>query len=172
MLLGRDDYAAWGERNFRRGLAQISDSPHGPYAYLPNELGRGQLAANYTHYAMVPCCCWPNPRATTAPASAPRMTGAAAPGRLRRPQPARPAAPGRTARPAAARGAAVQAGVAAAPSSTCTRSTPWPCACKPAPARRRPPTASSADAWRRSIPTLRGNPMAAPITCAAARRCC
>lgn len=54
MLLGRDDYVAWGERNFRRGLAQITDSPHGPYAYLPNELGRGPLAANYTHYAMVP----------------------------------------------------------------------------------------------------------------------
>lgn len=54
MLLGRDDYLAWGERNFRRGLAQITDSPHGDYAYLPNELGRGRLAANYTHYALVP----------------------------------------------------------------------------------------------------------------------
>ena len=54
MLLGRDDYLAWGERNFRRALGQISASPHGDYAYLPNELGRGRLAANYTHYALVP----------------------------------------------------------------------------------------------------------------------
>ena len=54
MLLRRDDYIAWGERNFRRALGQISISPHGDYAILPNELGRGRLAANYTHYALVP----------------------------------------------------------------------------------------------------------------------
>ena len=54
MLLDRDDYIAWGERNFRRALGQISVSANGDYAYLPNELGRGRLAANYTHYALVP----------------------------------------------------------------------------------------------------------------------
>lgn len=54
MLLDRPDYIAWGERNFRQALGQISPSVHGDYAYLPNELARGRLAANYTHYALVP----------------------------------------------------------------------------------------------------------------------
>jgi poly(beta-D-mannuronate) lyase len=54
MLLDRPDYIAWGERIFRQALEQISPSAHGDYAYLPNELARGRLAANYTHYALVP----------------------------------------------------------------------------------------------------------------------
>ncbi|UUY09062.1 polysaccharide lyase [Pseudomonas sp. J452] len=54
MLLERPAYIAWGERNFRLALAQITPSTQGDYAYLPNELARGRLAANYTHYALVP----------------------------------------------------------------------------------------------------------------------
>lgn len=54
MLLERPAYIAWGERNFRLALAQITPAAQGDYAFLPNELARGRLAANYTHYALVP----------------------------------------------------------------------------------------------------------------------
>lgn len=54
MLLGEQGYIDWSTKVFRRAMQQITLSAQGDYAYLPNELARGRLAANYTHYALVP----------------------------------------------------------------------------------------------------------------------
>lgn len=54
MLLGKQNHLDWSTRVFRRAMLQITPSAASDYAYLPNELGRGELAANYTHYALVP----------------------------------------------------------------------------------------------------------------------
>ncbi|QXH37447.1 polysaccharide lyase [Pseudomonas muyukensis] len=52
MLVGRDDFIQWADGNLRRGLAQAVR--HDDYAYLPLEVARGKLAANYSQYALVP----------------------------------------------------------------------------------------------------------------------
>lgn len=54
IVLDQPRYLDIGERIMRRALQQITISANGRYAYLPNELARGKLAANYTHYALVP----------------------------------------------------------------------------------------------------------------------
>ena len=54
MLLGKQSHLDWSTRVFRRAMQQVTPSAASDYAYLPNELGRGELAANYTHYALVP----------------------------------------------------------------------------------------------------------------------
>ncbi|MES2820275.1 MAG: alginate lyase family protein [Pseudomonadota bacterium] len=54
MLLNNPNYLDWSGKVFRRAMQQITLSASGDYAYLPNELARGKLAANYTHYALVP----------------------------------------------------------------------------------------------------------------------
>jgi len=54
MLLERDDYLAWADSNLRRAFEQFSLSEAGDYGYLPMEVARQQLAADYSHYAMVP----------------------------------------------------------------------------------------------------------------------
>lgn len=52
MLVGRDDFIRWADGNLRRGLAQAVHSEG--YAYLPLEVARARLAANYSQYALVP----------------------------------------------------------------------------------------------------------------------
>ncbi|MDH0649233.1 polysaccharide lyase [Pseudomonas sp. GD03858] len=52
MLVERDDFIRWADGNLRRGLAQAVR--HGDYAYLPLEVARSKLAANYSQYALVP----------------------------------------------------------------------------------------------------------------------
>lgn len=54
MILDQPRYLDISEQIMRRALQQITLSADGRYAYLPNELARGTLAANYTHYALVP----------------------------------------------------------------------------------------------------------------------
>lgn len=54
MLLGRDDFMAWADSNLRRAFRQMTLSTSGDYAYLPLEVARSQLAADYSNYAMVP----------------------------------------------------------------------------------------------------------------------
>ncbi|MCX5507128.1 polysaccharide lyase [Pseudomonas sp. BJa3] len=52
MLVGRDDFIRWADGNLRRGLAQAVR--RGDQAYLPLEVARSRLAANYSQYALVP----------------------------------------------------------------------------------------------------------------------
>lgn len=53
-MLRNDDRAlAWADVALRRAFGQIT-AGQGDYAYLPLEVARGRLAADYTHYAMVP----------------------------------------------------------------------------------------------------------------------
>ena len=54
MLVGRDDFIQWADGNLRRGLAQAVRASNGNYAYLPLEVARSKLAANYSQYALVP----------------------------------------------------------------------------------------------------------------------
>ncbi|GAA3967628.1 alginate lyase family protein [Allohahella marinimesophila] len=54
LLLDKRDYLTWADARFRRALRQLELSSSGQYAWLPNEIGREHLAANYTHYALVP----------------------------------------------------------------------------------------------------------------------
>ena len=54
MLLGRDDFLAWADTNLRRALTQATPSASADTRYLPLEVARAQLAADYSNYAMVP----------------------------------------------------------------------------------------------------------------------
>ncbi len=54
MLLGRDDYLAWADYSLRRALREARSGHGSDYAYLPAEVARGPLAADYSHYALVP----------------------------------------------------------------------------------------------------------------------
>ncbi|MFJ4068075.1 polysaccharide lyase [Pseudomonas sp. NPDC089996] len=54
MLVERDDFIRWADGNLRRGLAQAVRANNGNYAYLPLEVARSKLAANYSQYALVP----------------------------------------------------------------------------------------------------------------------
>jgi poly(beta-D-mannuronate) lyase len=53
-VLGRADYLEWSVPFYQRAMGQIETFSDGRYGYLPNEAARKQLAANYTHYALVP----------------------------------------------------------------------------------------------------------------------
>lgn len=53
-VLGRKDYLNWGIPSYQRAMGQIETFADHRYGYLPNETARKQLAANYTHYALVP----------------------------------------------------------------------------------------------------------------------
>jgi poly(beta-D-mannuronate) lyase len=53
-VIGKSSYQEWGHNILRKGLAQIVLTSDGQYGYLPNEVAREQLAANYIHYALVP----------------------------------------------------------------------------------------------------------------------
>jgi poly(beta-D-mannuronate) lyase len=54
IVLNKREYVLWGDRNLRKGLDQVVLFNNDRYGYLPNEIARSQLAANYTHYALVP----------------------------------------------------------------------------------------------------------------------
>lgn len=54
LVLNRDRYVTWSDQALRRGISQIVISKRGDYGYLPQETARGSLAADYTHYALVP----------------------------------------------------------------------------------------------------------------------
>jgi poly(beta-D-mannuronate) lyase len=55
LVLENTTLVDWGDRNLRQGLQQIKPVPGATaMGHLPNESGRGALAANYTHYALVP----------------------------------------------------------------------------------------------------------------------
>lgn len=54
LVLDRGNYVSWSDQALRRGISQIELSARGDYGYLPQETARGSLAADYTHYAMVP----------------------------------------------------------------------------------------------------------------------
>ena len=53
MLLNDNRALAWADVALRRAFGQIT-AGQGDYAYLPLELARGRLAADYSHYALVP----------------------------------------------------------------------------------------------------------------------
>lgn len=54
MLVERDDLLAWADTNLRRALDQATPSASADARYLPLEVARAQLAADYSNYAMVP----------------------------------------------------------------------------------------------------------------------
>lgn len=54
MLTGRDDHLDWSTQVFERAMGQITPGSREDYAFLPAEVARGKLAANYSHYALVP----------------------------------------------------------------------------------------------------------------------
>ncbi len=53
-IVDRSSFMDWGRRNLVRGISQIQLDKQTNLGYLPNEIARQQLAANYTHYALVP----------------------------------------------------------------------------------------------------------------------
>jgi poly(beta-D-mannuronate) lyase len=53
MLLNDDKALAWADIALRRAFTQITPGK-GDYAYLPLEVARGRLAADYSQYALVP----------------------------------------------------------------------------------------------------------------------
>lgn len=53
MLLDDDKGLAWADVALRRAFSQLSPGA-GDYQYLPLEVARGRLAADYSHYALVP----------------------------------------------------------------------------------------------------------------------
>ncbi|WP_416396921.1 alginate lyase family protein [Allohahella sp. A8] len=54
VLFKKQEQLVWADARFRRAIRQLEVSDSGKYAWLPNEVGRQHLAANYTHYALVP----------------------------------------------------------------------------------------------------------------------
>jgi Alginate lyase. len=54
IVLRKADFLIWGHENLKQGLKQITVSNHGNYGYLPFEVTRGKLAADYSNYAMIP----------------------------------------------------------------------------------------------------------------------
>lgn len=54
MLLDQDAYLVWGDATLRLALQQAVDGQRRGTAYFPLEVGRGALAADYMHYALVP----------------------------------------------------------------------------------------------------------------------
>ena len=53
MLLDDDRALAWADVALRRAFTQLTPGK-GDYQYLPLEVARGRLAADYSHYALVP----------------------------------------------------------------------------------------------------------------------
>ncbi|MGG2396364.1 polysaccharide lyase [Pseudomonas sp. SH1-B] len=53
MLLDDDKGLAWADVALRRAFSQLAQGD-GDYQYLPLEVARGRLAADYSHYALVP----------------------------------------------------------------------------------------------------------------------
>lgn len=53
MLLDDDKGLAWADVALRRAFSQLAQGK-GDYEYLPLEVARGRLAADYSHYALVP----------------------------------------------------------------------------------------------------------------------
>lgn len=53
MLLNDDKALAWADVALRRAFTQLTPG-QGDYDYLPLEVARGRLAADYSHYALVP----------------------------------------------------------------------------------------------------------------------
>jgi poly(beta-D-mannuronate) lyase len=53
MLLDDDKSLAWADVALRRAFSQLAQGD-GDYQYLPLEVARGRLAADYSHYALVP----------------------------------------------------------------------------------------------------------------------
>lgn len=53
LLTGHEKRLDWGALVFQRAMQQLRPGKGGDYAFLPTELARGKLAANYTHYALV-----------------------------------------------------------------------------------------------------------------------
>jgi len=54
MLLNRDDYLCWANTTLRLAFAQMVPGQNGDYMQLPLETARGELAVEYTHYALIP----------------------------------------------------------------------------------------------------------------------
>lgn len=54
IVLNNTDYLNWSKLVFDRAMTQIVVSQDGQYGYLPNEIKRGPLAADYSHYSLVP----------------------------------------------------------------------------------------------------------------------
>ncbi|MDX2369451.1 MAG: alginate lyase family protein [Colwellia sp.] len=53
-VLENRDYVRWGLSIYERSLTQIELVDGTPYGYLPTEIARKSLAANYTHFAITP----------------------------------------------------------------------------------------------------------------------
>lgn len=54
LLLNREDYLRWADARLKRAISQLEMAPDSDIAWLPNEIAREQLAANYINYALVP----------------------------------------------------------------------------------------------------------------------
>ena len=54
MVLDREDFILWADTTLRLAFEQITPSEFGDYAYLPFEVARGSLGADYSNYAFVP----------------------------------------------------------------------------------------------------------------------
>ncbi|MAB24171.1 MAG: poly(beta-D-mannuronate) lyase [Pseudomonadales bacterium] len=54
MLLDRDDYLRWANTTFGLAFSQMEPGEAGDYRQLPLETARGELAVEYTHYALIP----------------------------------------------------------------------------------------------------------------------
>lgn len=54
MVVNNQRYIDWGYRVFDLAMQQIELGEQGRIGWLPNEVGRGPLGAEYTHYAITP----------------------------------------------------------------------------------------------------------------------
>ncbi|UYZ83290.1 alginate lyase family protein [Entomomonas sp. E2T0] len=54
MAIQNRDMIIWGHTSLQRALQQVMVSNNGQYAWLPYEVARGKLAADYSNYAMIP----------------------------------------------------------------------------------------------------------------------
>ncbi|MFD1260155.1 alginate lyase family protein [Entomomonas asaccharolytica] len=54
MVLQNKEMIIWGHTSLQRALQQVIVSNNGQYAWLPYEVARGKLAADYSNYAMIP----------------------------------------------------------------------------------------------------------------------
>ncbi len=54
ILLNKPHYLSYADKVFDVALQQITLDKAGDYGYLPNEVKRGKLAVEYTHFALVP----------------------------------------------------------------------------------------------------------------------
>lgn len=54
MIVQNQNYIDWGYHVFDLAMQQVELGAQGRIGWLPNEVGRGQLGAEYTHYAITP----------------------------------------------------------------------------------------------------------------------